>query len=199
MDVTMDVLSDVILLLLNKAGENGLTKTQIIKLVFFVDLEAAKRIGMPLTDCDYKTYTYGVVDFSVWDKVNALAKKNIGLKIHSYPTGFGNDSYKAVLDPNTVDLEGVSQLVNDIVEAVWFEYGSFSASKLGGITKQLVPMDDEWEINIPVDVRDIAYEQSEEFAEMVRRSKDPNNYGEAMTYEEFMQYLENEYKSIPTE
>jgi uncharacterized phage-associated protein len=173
MDAGMDVLSDIILLLLHKAGASGLSKTQIVKLVFFVDLEAAKRTGLPLTNCSYKTLHYGVVDLSIWDRVEALEDKITGLKIHRDKTSHDHPYYRAVLSPDSaIDPAVLSAEAGELVESVWAQYGACSAAELGELTKKLVPMDDEWELDVPVDVRDIAYEMSEEFKAMVRQSQE---------------------------
>ena len=170
MNLNSDVLAAVLLELLRKAGDEGLTKTQIIKLVFFVDLEACRQTGEQLTDCSYKTYTYGIVDFAIWDKVEAMQSDFPNIEIRRGQTSYGSPNQKAILKKDNIPPAPAH--IAELVDKIWSLYGGLSAAKLGERTKKLVPMDDEWEINIPIDVRDIAFETSAEFGQMVRKCRD---------------------------
>jgi len=190
-----NALTDVILLLLDKAGKAGLTKTKIIKLVFLVDLEAAKRTREQLTDCSYQTLTYGVVDLAIWDRLCALGAKLSSINIYYENTAYGNRSTRAVLAPEFSSWGDIPSFTKEVVDEVWERYGSYSASRLGGVTHELVPMFDEWEEHVPVDVRDIAYESSDEFKEIVRKAKADSGrvHSDYIPIEEYLSASVNEH------
>ena len=176
----------VIIALLREAGEKGLSKTQLMKLVFFVDLEAARGDGATITECNYKTDQYGVVDFGIWDRAVQMAA-SAGIQYLEHATGFGNPMYRVILVKD--EYEPTPGSIKQIIDVVWGKYGGLTASQLGGLTKTLVPMDDEWEINIPVDVRDIAYEESPEFEDLCEYVKKhyPADHSEVKPIDELLE------------
>lgn len=155
-----DTLVQTILSLLRKAGSRGLTKTQLIKLVFFVDLEACRSGSGPITNCSYRTDQYGVVDYGIWSAAEELAEDGI-IKRANVRDYHDHTTYRVIL---ASDKYGdTADNIDEITSLVWGRYGDRTAAQLGSITKTLVPMDDEWEIGVAVDPRDIAYEESDEY------------------------------------
>ncbi|MCX6647363.1 MAG: hypothetical protein NTY09_13545 [bacterium] len=171
-----DILKSLIIALLRKAGEKGLTKTQVIKLVFFCDLESARTNGILLTKCQYRTDHHGVVSYEAWDVAESLADTwNIVYSKES--SFFRSPSYRVTLIKDCFPVP--DEKMQGIVEAVWVKYGGLTATQLGLKTKELVPMESKWEEGITVDPRDIAYEESGEFNKMAENfsNKYPEGYG----------------------
>ncbi|MFH1515729.1 MAG: type II toxin-antitoxin system antitoxin SocA domain-containing protein [bacterium] len=189
MNAEMDRLSMLIIALLRKAAGKALTKTQLIKLVFFCDLEAARQNKPLITECRYRTDQHGVVDYRIWDQAVKLSTVDEGLIVNEGTNPFGapqtsvrmaNDTF-----PETPDE------IKQIVDKVWLKFGNWTASQLGAETHKLVPMDDEWENGVPVDPRDIAYEESDEFqkgCEDALRNY-PENHTEAIPVEKYLEEL----------
>lgn len=181
-----ETLIPVIVELLRKAGKLGLTKTQLIKLVFFTDLEACKEGIGPVTSCNYHTDQYGVVDYSIWD--TTIKMVDSGCVEHTYDEDFsGYTRHNIVLVSDEYD--DTPQELVDLISQVWAIYGTRTASQLGAITKSLVSMDDEWESGVQVDPRDIAYEESDRFNEHCDHVKDnyPEGHTEVRPIEELLE------------
>ena len=191
MDRNSENLESLIISLLRKSGSNGLSKTQLIKLVFFSDLIAVKN-NMPLiTQCSYITDQYGVVDYSIWDAaVRLSASGDIVIKEES--NYYGTPRYTAKIVNDT--FGEIPSNLQKIVDIIWLKYGSMTASELGVETKRLVAMDDEWQNNIPVDPRDIAYEESDEFVNGCKEAlkKYPEGYSEPKSISEYLRDLKLE-------
>jgi uncharacterized phage-associated protein len=179
-------LFNVIIALLRKSGKHGLTKTQLIKLVFFVDLEACRATKRPLTACQYRTDHYGVVDYGIWDTALAIDTDRQQIKYLPEPNYYGAPTHRIFL-VNDVYGEMPPQ-IQEVVDKVWEKYGQKSAAQLGGITKEFVPMDDEWEEGIAVDPCDIVYEESDEFQEHCRKVLDsyPEHHSEIRPIDELV-------------
>jgi uncharacterized phage-associated protein len=180
-------LSILIIALLRKAAEEGLTKTKLMKLVFFCDLEAARQKKPLITECQYRTDQFGVVDYRIWDqavKLSAL-KKDLVLNEGTNPFGAPQTSIRMAKDTFPETPKNIQQIVNE----VWTKYGHLNASRLGAETHRIVPMDDDWVNNVPVDPRDIAYEETQEFHEGCEKAlkEYPKNHTESIPIEKYLE------------
>jgi uncharacterized phage-associated protein len=186
MQVYDDVLKNIIIALLRKAGDVGLSKTKLIKLVFFTDLEASRQGQGPLTNCEYRTHTYGVVDFKIWDYALDELVDGTNIVYESALTKFGDPTYLIFLH-NDAFGETPKNII-EITEIVWSKYSKYNTVELGSLTKEIVPMDDEWITDVLVDPRDIAYEESEEFQSQCRDALNnyPDNHGPEIPIDEFL-------------
>lgn len=175
-NIETPILETLIIALLRKAGLSGLSKMRLIKLMFFIDLESVRQGKGVLTDCQYRTDNFGVVDYRIWDVAQRLAEDD---RIqHSVEQNyFGSPSY--VINMKKNDFPEIPEELKKIVNRVWQKYGKMTATLLGNETKRLVPMDDEWEIGVQVDPRDIVYEESDEFKSNLEALDDyPKGYTE---------------------
>ena len=162
MQRTFSRLESLIIALLRMAGDAGLSKTQLIKLVFFSDLESARMSGETVTGCEYRTDQFGVVNYEIWDVALVMADGEC-ISYSVKPAPSGGKSYRIALLRDEFDPTAPELLA--VVRRVWEKYGRLTAAQLGGLSKNLVPMDDEWETGVVVDPRDICYEESDEFLE----------------------------------
>ena len=191
MNTDSEDLFNLIIALLRKSGSQGLSKTQLIKLVFFSDLEAARNNQPMITKCNYHTHHHGIVSYAVWDATiqmshdgNIIAREE--------------DSYKGTPTFNVSIINDIfpktPSSIQHIVDIVWDKYGHLNASELGIESKKLVPMDDEWENNIPVDPRDIAYEETDNFQKGCKSAihNYPEGHTKAKPIEEYLRKLKVE-------
>jgi uncharacterized phage-associated protein len=179
-------LFNVIIALLRKAGRNGLTKTQLIKLVFFVDLESCRATKKPLTACRYRTDHYGVVDYGIWDTALAIDTDRQQIRYSPECNYYGTPTHRIFL---VNDIYGdIAPEIMEVLDRVWKQYGKMNAAQLGGITKTLIPMDDEWEEGVAVDPRDMVYEESPEFQDHCRKVLDtyPEHHTEVRPIDELV-------------
>ena len=185
MDQDLNILETIIIGLLRKAGGHGLSKTQLIKLVFLLDIEAVRRNGSCISGCRYHTDQFGVVDYNIWDAAMALADEE-HIKFSADHNEFGSPIYRIFLVEDI--FESPLPDVQAAVDIVWEKYGELNAAKLGGITKEFVPMDDEWETGVLVDPRDIVYENSKGFQNHANRvlGNYPEDHSEIRPIEEII-------------
>jgi uncharacterized phage-associated protein len=175
-NIETPILETIIIALLRKTGLSGLSKMRLIKLVFFVDLESVRQGKGVLTDCQYRTDLFGVVDYMIWDVAQSMVEDD-SIQHSVEQSYFGTPSF--VINMKKDDFPEIPEELQEIVNRVWQKYGKMTATLLGNETKCLVPMDDEWEIGVRVDPRDIAYEESDEFRSNLEALEDyPNDYTE---------------------
>jgi len=132
---TMEPLRDVILNVLRLAGPGGLSRTVLIKVVYFAQLDSWRERGEPLTDVTFYSYKYGAwaPDIThVVESVPALIEHAHFL--YFYPT----HNYKLRQDappPPQLSPEAAA-----ILQRVFAKYGRMTALTVGNLSKQTEPM-----------------------------------------------------------
>jgi hypothetical protein len=127
-------LRDVILNMLRLAGGRGVSRTMLVKLVYFTELEGWRRFAQPITGTPFRLYHYGA-----WaPEVVSLAEEESTLIDHSRFMGFYPEhNYKLKEDAPVPDLpDEIERLVRDIFEA----YSRRTAAEVGALSKATEPM-----------------------------------------------------------
>jgi hypothetical protein len=127
-------LRDVILNVLRLAGDRGVSRTMLVKLVYFTELEGWRRLGEPITDTPFRLYRYGA-----WaPEVVSLAEEEPELIEHSrFRHFYWEHNYKLKGDVDVPDLPAeVERLIAD----VFGTYSQKTAAEVGALSKKTEPM-----------------------------------------------------------
>ncbi len=127
-------LRDLILNILRRAGTRGVSRTMLVKLVYFTELEGWRRFARPITGTPFRLYHYGA-----WaPEVVSLAEEESVLIDHSWFTGFYPEhNYKLKADADVPDLpDEVERLVADVFDS----YSRKTAAEVGALSKETEPM-----------------------------------------------------------
>ena len=122
--------------LLAKASPNPISKTSLIKLCYFADLESVRRWGVPITGEAYQRDRYGAVAYSIPNS----ARNVPGVDVMDYPTYTGNHGTDFCAGPGMPDPEYDLRISEKVVlDDVFFQHGKQLAKDLGNATKQTEP------------------------------------------------------------
>jgi uncharacterized phage-associated protein len=133
------VLEDAITLIVARSPR-VVTRTSLVKLLYFVDLRGWERRGRSLTELPWRWHYYGPYADAVAEVVGDLEAAD-ELIVEPNTSYFGTAEYRILSGKNaalypvlTVDDE---HLISDVLE----QFGRFSASTLGKLSYQTAPME----------------------------------------------------------
>lgn len=129
-------LRDVILNVLRLAGDRGVSRTMLVKLTYFTELEGWRQFGRPITDTPFRLYHYGA-----WaPEVVSLAEEESALIEHSrFRNFYWEHNYKLKEDVEVPDLPAE---VERLLAAVFEKYSRKTAAEVGALSKKTEPMAD---------------------------------------------------------
>jgi len=121
--------------LLAKRAPRKLSKSALLKLCYFADLENVRRHGKPITDGQWRRDDYGAVAYEIPNAARLIAE----VEVHDYTTYtgmHGTDFWLAEVKDCGLGLTMNERVVlND----VWEQFGTRSAKDLGAETKKTEP------------------------------------------------------------
>jgi len=147
---TMEPLRDVILNVLRLAGPGGLSRTVLMKVIYFAQLDSWRERGEPLTDATFYSYKYGAWAPDVTHVVESVpALVEHARFLYFYPT----HNYK--LRQDAPPPPQLSPQAAAILQRVFAKYGRMTALGVGNLSKQTEPMRHA-EPGMPLDFRVVA-------------------------------------------
>lgn len=131
---------DSVLLLLARARQGDLhelNSTQIVKLLYFLDLDAAHTVEQPLTTIEWVWHKFGPFSSAIYSALNSLTTEGV-LERETAPTHLDSTEHLYSLReaPDTID----NTEVIDAVDAILEKYGSYSAVELRDASYETEPM-----------------------------------------------------------
>ena len=126
----------VVCYLLEKARPNPISKTSLMKLCYFADLEGMRRFGRPLTEESWERADYGVVAYGI---PNA-ARQIPGVDAFDYDTYSGKHGTNFCAGPEALafrDELGMDDKA--ILDDIWSRHGHWQATALGSESKRTEP------------------------------------------------------------
>lgn len=131
-------LEDIITYLLHCA-EKPLTRTSLMKLLYFIDLRAIATLGKPITPLNWVWYTYGPFDAEVYRVVDSL-DVNDEVEVTDGQNYFGHPEYHISPGPKA----GYYRVLDDdelaLIREVTSEMGNLSPQVLKEKSYQTPPM-----------------------------------------------------------
>lgn len=151
--------------LLSKRAPRKLSKSALLKLCYFCDLESVRRFGRPITDARWHRDTYGAVAYEI---PNA-ARQIDGVAVSDYVTYTGNHGTDFCLE---VSMDFGSELtLNEraVLDDIWDSFRGRSAKDMGIETKKTKP----WLLAVAADTQEldlsvVAPEPGNQFAHFSR-------------------------------
>jgi uncharacterized phage-associated protein len=131
-------LEDAIAFLISRAPK-PLTRTALIKLLYFADLRSYERYQRPITGLNWVWHLYGPFATAVYDAVN-LMNANDELKVDVRVTPYGNPEYRLTVGPAAGFYQVLDKQEQSLLEDVLKEFGIFGAIKLRDLSYQTEPM-----------------------------------------------------------
>jgi hypothetical protein len=127
-------LRDVILNVLRLAGERGVSRTMLVKLVYYTELEGWRRFGRPVTGTPFRLYHYGA-----WaPEVVSLAEEESAMIDHSWFQGFYLEhNYKLKGD---IEVPELPDVIERLIAEMFATYSPKTAGEVGALSKQTEPM-----------------------------------------------------------
>lgn len=126
-------LKEVIIEILKRA-ENGLTRTQLVKLCFLIDRFAVEKLGRPITDVCYSMYYYGPYSPDIIKAAREMEEEERLVKYTGISFATGEPYYIYRLgDINEKQMQSISDLERDeiaVIDEVVKKYGAISLKKL---------------------------------------------------------------------
>lgn len=168
----------------------SLTKTQLMKLCYFADLEHIERYGEVLSDATYKRDHYGVVDYAIPDTAGVMAGvqhivgyNSFGTIEHDYrPT-------EKLIDPEDRFSISAQAVMNWVVDTL----AGKTATELGRMSKQTKP----WKYAIENKSKDIDLavcknDKRQEYLKAIRERIDRSTIGTSDEIAERDKHLRDE-------
>ncbi|MDY0341400.1 MAG: Panacea domain-containing protein [Coriobacteriia bacterium] len=126
----------VVCYLLKKAEPGKLSKTALLKLAYFADLESTRRFGRQLTDAAWHRDDFGAVAYEI---LNA-ARRVPGVQVYDYTTytGAHGTDFCASGELGELDVE-LNPNERAILDEIFSTLGGLMAKTLGAMTKKSEP------------------------------------------------------------
>jgi len=131
-------LEDAIAFLVSRAPK-PLTRTALIKLLYFADLRSYELYQQPITTLTWIWHLYGPFAASVYDAVN-LMNANDELKVDVRVTAYGNPEYRLTAGPAAGFYQVLDKLEHRLLDDILNEFGIFGAIRLRDLSYQTEPM-----------------------------------------------------------
>jgi uncharacterized phage-associated protein len=154
-----------------------LTKTQLMKLSYFADLEHMKRYGTMLSEASYIRDKRGPVDYSIPDTAQSMDD----VDCVSGSNFYGSPEYDFKRKESMVDsAKNLSSSAQSTLDWVIENYGQMSASRLSELTHSTEP----WIASVnsgksAVDLSICKNEKKKEYLDKIRASIDRSTIGTA--------------------
>lgn len=131
-------LEDAIAFLVHRAPK-PLTRTALIKLLYFADLRSYELRHRPITVLHWVWHLYGPFASAVYDVAN-LMNANDELKVDVRMTPYGNPEYRLSEGPALGFYQVLDEEEQSILDSVLKEFGDFGPIKLRDLSYQTEPM-----------------------------------------------------------
>jgi uncharacterized phage-associated protein len=131
-------LEDAITFLISRAPK-VLTRTALLKLLYFADLRSYELRHRPITALNWLWHFYGPFEPTVYDALNAM-NANDEVQVNVRLTPYGNPEYRLTSGPASGFYQVLDESDQGLLEDVLKEYGRFSAMKLRDLSYQTLPM-----------------------------------------------------------
>lgn len=129
----MEQLRDVVTHLLRLAGPNGVSRTVLVKLVYFSELQSWRDRGQPLTGVSFYRFHYGA-----WaPDVREVAESLPWVEHKWYQRSYLSKEYRL---GDGAPITNFPQPTLDLLQRVFDTYGKMTASYVGQLSKQTEPM-----------------------------------------------------------
>lgn len=131
-------LEDAITFLIDRAPKT-LTRTALLKLLYFADLRSYEDRGEPITDLNWVWHFYGPFAPAVYDALNTM-NANDEVFVEVRETAYGNPEYRLTSGPSYGFYQVLSREDQSLLGAVLDEFGRLPAMKLRDLSYQTLPM-----------------------------------------------------------
>ena len=131
-------LEDAITFLISRAPK-VLTRTALLKLLYFADLRSYELHGRPITALNWVWHFYGPFAPAVYDALNSM-NANDELKVDVHITPYGNPEYRLTSGPAAGFYQVLDESAQGILHDILKDYGRFPAMKLRDLSYQTLPM-----------------------------------------------------------
>jgi uncharacterized phage-associated protein len=122
--------------LLRMAAPGKLSKTALIKLCYFADLENTRRSGEPITESSWQRDEFGAVEYAIPNAARDIR----GVDVFDYTTHTGNHGTDFCVSDDLHDIEAeLSMNEKAVLGYVWASYGGWTAVRLGAESKKTKP------------------------------------------------------------
>lgn len=126
----------VICALLRKATPHKLSKTALIKLCYFIDLEHTRRFGSQITAVEWRQDEFGAVAYDIPNTARTIP----GVDVFDYTTHSGKHGTDFCAGEGLGEYE--SQLgINEraVIDDIYGRFGQWGAVRLGNASKETEP------------------------------------------------------------
>lgn len=127
----------LVLFILKNRGETSIT--ELLKLLYLIDLKYLKDKNQKLTDFNYVRYNYGPFDKNIyWIIESLISEGKIEYKL--YNTSFWDEITKYSILNTTMNLDIETELDLSIAHQLLVDFSGFTASDLTKIAYKTTPM-----------------------------------------------------------
>jgi uncharacterized phage-associated protein len=131
-------LEDVITFLVSRTPK-VLTRTALLKLLYFADLRSYEKKGRPITALKWIWHFYGPFAPAVYDALNAM-NANDEVQVDVRLTPYGNPEYRLTPGPAHGFYQVLNAAEHALLQDVLKEFGRYPAMKLRDFSYQTLPM-----------------------------------------------------------
>ena len=134
------VIEDAITLLAEQATSHGvgLTRTKLVKLLYFVDLRAWERLGHTVTGVEWLWHHYGPYSSSIVEACDRMAT-NGELHLFDAQNYYGSPEHRIKAEKSLYFTPPSQDLVS-VVRSVVVEFGHYSPARIGDLSYDTEPM-----------------------------------------------------------
>lgn len=131
-------LEDAITFLVSRTPK-VLTRTALLKLLYFADLRSYEEHGRPITALNWIWHFYGPFAPAVYDALNAM-NANDELQVDVRVTPYGNPEYRLTPGSSHGYYQVLKATEQALLQDVLKEFGRYPAMKLRDLSYQTLPM-----------------------------------------------------------
>jgi uncharacterized phage-associated protein len=131
-------LEDAITFLISRTPK-VLTRTALLKLLYFADLRSYELRRRPITALNWLWHFYGPFESAVYDALNAM-NANDEVQVDVRQTPYGNPEYRLTSGPASGFYQVLDDADQSLLDDVLKDYGRFPAMKLRDLSYQTLPM-----------------------------------------------------------
>lgn len=133
-------LEDTIALVASQAGHQGirLTRTKLVKLLYFIDLRAWQQIGRTVTGAEWRWHHYGPYSASIVEACGRMAAAG-ELDVEATENWFGTPEYR-ISSAEEMYYRPPSEELVRLVRSVIADLGRYPPARIGDLSYETEPM-----------------------------------------------------------